>query len=80
MVVVGAGLIYLRMRITKEPIVFIEDGDIPDGANMFPVLTFSCGNYEGEMRYITILPIRWNQTDAPIKPEEQFALRSELGD
>ena len=35
----GKRFIYLGIRITKTPIEFIEDGNIPDGKNTFAGLT-----------------------------------------
>ena len=39
----------------------------------------SYNNYDGEIRYISIVPIRSKQMDEPLTKQEQFALRSELG-
>ena len=47
----GGDTLYLRMRITKAPNGFINDGNISDGANKLSGLTLSSGNYEGISRY-----------------------------
>ena len=46
------GSVYLRMGIKKAPGGSTEDGNIPDGANMFAGETLSSDNYEdGNSRY-----------------------------
>ena len=73
------GAIYCGVWIKKAPIEFPDAENIFGGARTFPGLTSSYDNYEGEMQYIPTLPSRAKQMDEPLKKEERFALRSELG-
>ena len=65
------------MEIKKAPNEFIEDGDIPDGANMLSGDILSSDKY-GVVRDIPILSDREKQMCEPLTSEEQFVLRSEL--
>ena len=49
---------YLVMRITKSPNEFIDGGDIFDGDNTFPGWALSSDNYDDEIRYILISPVK----------------------
>ena len=72
--------IYLCIRITNVPNVFIGGGDIFDGTDTFPGLTLSSDNYVGGVQDTTILPSRGKKIGEPLTHESKFALRSELGE
>ena len=80
----GGESIYLGVEIKNAPNEFIGGGDISGGPRTFPGATLSAGNYEGAGggpgRDISILPRRAQQKDEPLNEEEQFALRSEVGE
>ena len=68
------------MGVKNAPCEFSEDGNIPDGANMFRGSTLSQNNYEvgGSGRYN--FPLQGQEAGGPLTLRGQFALRSELGE